>query len=158
MKKLILGASVGTRSIGLALVEHGTVLDWQIKSFKQSWSEKKLARIIDSIAQSIDTHTVDLISIKIPCDVKNDSNTSILLRRFETVIQKKQITLHKFTLSELKSYCKVEVSNVKEMMHSVTDLYPCMYKLYTREMQNRNPYHLKVFEAILAAHCAQLKK
>jgi len=38
------------------------------------------------------------------------------------------------------------------MIHMV-QLYPCMRQWYKREIQNRNPYYLKIFEGLLAAHC-----
>jgi RNase H-fold protein (predicted Holliday junction resolvase) len=150
---IILGASIGTRAIGLAILKDGEVVDWHIKTFKQGWSTQKLRIIIAFIDKVIQLDNISAIAIKTPCEFSRGNNMRILLRQFEKVIVKRGLSIRKYTNETLKRYSDFNLANKQSVMIHMVQLYPCMRQWYKREIQNRNPYYLKIFEGLLAAHC-----
>lgn len=153
MTQTILGISAATRSVGLVVVKKGEVLDWQIKSFKQIWSKEKLEMILRSIDKVIHQHNISIVAIKSPCEVQFSENLLLLVQTFESLIKQKGIKVYRYNHHQLKHASPAgTMRNKHSLMKHIAEQYPYMQSLHEKELKNRNPYHLKVFEALLVVH------
>jgi RNase H-fold protein (predicted Holliday junction resolvase) len=151
----VLGISLGTRALGFAVLKENKLIDWHIKSFKEAWSKHKETVILKTIEKIIKEYQVNCVAIKSLPQTKPNRNINRLLRKLEIAILKKSFSVHEYSIDRLKLLQQVPGKSKLALMHHVVLQYPSLKYLYHKELNNRNPYHLKIFEAVLAARQCQ---
>jgi len=153
----ILGISLGTRTIGMAMIVNGELVDWYVKAFKGAWSEQKKELILDTIDRMIERYTAGAfaitlkgLAVKIPNAMDRHSAVLDLHKDINFLAQGKDIATETFSIRSLKVFC--DVRNKKELRATVFKLYPELKNEFNKDVQNRNAYYIKLFEAVLAAH------
>lgn len=154
--KAVLGISLGTRVLGIAVVKGDKLLLWKVKKFRNgAWSKDRTKHIVTFIASYIRAHEIHAIAVKVPT-VGNLSNGLIdLISSLGVYASISNLNMQAFRISDLKQ-CFVKASlNRNEMMHSVCQRFPFLEVAYRKELANKKAYHVKMFEAILSAICLQ---
>jgi Holliday junction resolvasome RuvABC endonuclease subunit len=154
MEKIIcvLGISPGTRAMGFAVLKENKLTDWQIKSFKQAWSKHKATILLQAVKRLIKEYQVEGVAIKTIPQTKVNTQINKLIRTLTEKCTKESIVVHEYSIEKLKQLQDIDGKSKLALMHHVALHYPCLKYLYHKELANRNPYHIKVFEAVLAAH------
>ncbi|MBK6484068.1 MAG: hypothetical protein IPG01_13285 [Chitinophagaceae bacterium] len=159
MALTILGISPGTRIMGLGAIRNGELLEWQVKTFKGSWSKEKLNVIMETIVSLCDHYQVTDLALKIVSPLRSSKNLVILTNRISEMAEKNKIHLSRFTVHDLKLKAGPNSKHsVDDMMEFITEKYPVLKREYIKERNNLNPYYLKMFEAIAAALIAEKKR
>lgn len=148
----MLGCSPGTRAFGIALLQSGVLIDWDVLTFRGPWSKDKLQDILDRIEVMIYSYDIREIALKIPDVFPVASSYNQLIGGLNVLLEKLGIEVHYYTLTELKSFCLPEGKSSKK---TITDyLVKRHCELLPRCPKDRLPnnHHFKVFEAVCAAH------
>lgn len=143
----VLGLSIGTRRIGVAVVERNSIFDCQMKSFKGVWSERKLRSILATIEEYIAAYRICHMAIKLPPTYSHSDGIAHLLRQIRGLAKSNRCTFHTYTISQLKKAWGEAAQNKRHLMLQVLEKYN-LVQLYNREIKNRNKYYEKVFEAV----------
>lgn len=152
----ILGISLGTRETGIALLSHGQLIQWKTHSFHGEWSDNKLNTIIARYDRYIIQYRVRQVVIKIPPATHHSKAFLNLLKKLSELIVYRGCMVACKTKADIKSMVP-EVTNTETLMNYVTRYYPILLPEQAQELKSRQPYHLKMFEAVLAAHVVKHK-
>ncbi len=159
----ILAINPGTKYLAVALFQGNQLKDWRIKTLKGKWSEEKLKKAFAIISGLIERFKPDTLCLK----RIHHSRSSPALNSLVAEIQKLALTehfwLYRYSVKELEAYlCDKGKRNKKNLAEAVAANYPELYsELHTEypelldpEKERKNPYHVKMFEAVaLGAVC-----
>jgi ribosome-interacting GTPase 1 len=151
-RQRVLGLSLGTKKVGIAVIERNSIYYCQMKSFKASWSAHKLQAIIAVIERYSTLHNVSAIALKIPPAYSHTPAIFQLLHSIQALTSEKQIRLSTFTMRSLQNAWSVndQKMNKKQLMEAILDRYNLMH-IYQKEQSNKNRHYEKIFEAVGAA-------
>src|ERR1041385_7136966 len=145
----ILGISPGTRVVGLAIKKNSELVEWRVKTFKGCWNFGKLRDIQYELIKYVAKYNVKMIVLKSPDGLRSSSALNKLVSEITVWAKMNRIKIVSYTLQELKdSFTEGRDSNKAEMIKQLVTAYPELRMEYSREQKNKNPYYIKMFEAI----------
>jgi len=147
----VLSISLGTRDSGVALLSHGQLIHWQLHTFHERWSQEKLVYMLARYDRYITQYRIRHVVIKIPPASHHSKVFTVLLDKLSDVIKRRGCTVTCQTKADLKDLVP-EVTNTKTLMEYVTKHYPILVPEQMKELSSKQKYHIKMFEAVLAAH------
>ena len=149
LKDNILGLSVGTQLMGLALMRGRSLEDWQVKNFEGKWSNMKLRIIVQTVGRYIQDHAVNFVALKVPEECRSSPSIEMLTDALIRLCESKNIPLYTFTITDLKTYCRA--GNKKELIQYVLAIYPELSCVSAKSQKIKKVYYVKIFEAVLAS-------
>lgn len=149
--RAVLGISLGTRLIGIAVIKDDSLLHWQVRKFRGAWSPARTDQILEFVAQFVPKHEVRAIAVKVPTRGNLSNGLIDLVSKFGMYASITGIPMKALRIQELKLFFGKRSLNRRQMMQSVCERFPFLERTYHKELANRKIYHLKMFEAILAA-------
>jgi RNase H-fold protein (predicted Holliday junction resolvase) len=147
----ILAISLGTRDSGIAIISYGQLVHWKMHTFHERWSNEKLTYILGRYDRYITQHRIQHVVIKIPPATHHSKALLSLLKKLSELLQSRGCITACQTKADIKEIVP-EVTNTKTLMEYVVRQYPILLPEQTQELLSRQPYHIKMFEAVLAAH------
>lgn len=151
--KTILGINQGTRYMGLAVIS-GTVLrDWKVKTMKGRWSHTKLKHAVRMIKRIIDHYQPVAIAMKRLNPSRSSKSLKTLSAHIRKTAKSKRVKTFEFSIADLRKHHSREepVRNKKQLAQVLASQYPDLYFELEKEKRNRNPYYLRMFEAVALA-------
>lgn len=154
----ILGLSVNTRMLGLAVISGNRLIDYHIQLRKDSWTPRKRELIRTSLQPWCESYSITNVVLSIPYEKQTSSQTKELLESLKSHFKEKKIRLFAYPTKTLYAFCK-EAKAKKEVMRTLALQYPELSFYYQKEMRNKNKYYVKLFEAVGMAtiHYQRLK-
>jgi RNase H-fold protein (predicted Holliday junction resolvase) len=147
----ILAISLGTRDSGVALLSQGQLIHWKTHTFHGTWSTDKLNDILLRFDRYITRYRIQHVVVKIPPPTHHSKAFLLLLKQLSELVQYRGCMVACHTKEDLKAFVP-EVTNAMTLMSFVTRHYPILLPEQAQELASRQPYHIKMFEAVLAAH------
>ena len=145
---VVLGIAPGTIDNGLAIFQNGSLIDYQVKTFREKYSPKKMQRILSFVEGIIELHEVNAVVIKIPKEDKRKSKKVLqLIAHIEKLAGSKNIPVVKSDLSFLKERSKS--GSRKELSKYLMQKYPELSFMDNNKL-NKDAYYGKMVEAIAA--------
>lgn len=156
---VILGLSVNTRMLGLAVIKGNLLVDYHIKLRKEPWTPRKRELILTSLQPWFAFYTITNVALSIPYEKQTSSQTKDLLESLKRYFIEQKIHLSTYPAKTLYALCK-ETKAKKEIMKTLALEYPELSFHYRKEMTNKNKYYVKLFEAVGVAmlHSQKMKK
>lgn len=148
-KNSILGISVGTQLMGLALKNGIALEDWQVKNFEGVWSKRKLKVISITVSRYIKDNNVQYVALKVPEDNKSSDAMKKLLKELKRVCMAQNVELWTCTINELKLCCGAK--NKAELMQYVLARHPELSQVFAKTQKVKKVYYVKIFEAVMAS-------
>jgi Holliday junction resolvasome RuvABC endonuclease subunit len=151
----IIGINPGTRYLGLAVFQDRSLFDWRIKLLDGKWSKKKIDKVIDIISEYIELHDLNSIALKKLHPSRSSKNLRLLVSRIKALAAKKKIKVYQYSIKELEDfYLTEERHNKRTLVEKLVSDYPFLINELEKERAHKNPYHLRMFEAVaLGAAC-----
>ena len=157
MAKALLGISPGTRVVGLAVIQKGALVEWKVKTFKETWSGDKRRKITATIHRICEYHNIDVIALKKNDPFKSSLQLDRLLSSILSYGRTHGIKVKQYSLSDLDFDLQTGKKQQRvALSEHVVDRHPEVRKEYLQERNNRKEYYTKMFEAIAMAE--QLKE
>ena|SRR5579872_5667389 len=151
--KAILGINAGTRSIGIAMIRNGDLVDWKVKSFKGEWSKDKLEYILRKLDAVCRDYPVTAIALKKVDPSKGSRQLEVLMARIIKLASKNRIPVTIYSIHDLHLMTDGRYKSAKKSIAEyVQTTYPVLKSEYQRERKNKREYYAKMFEAVLCAH------
>ena len=148
---VILGLSLNSRTIGMAVVSGGTLIDYKIKLLKERWSNQKLERIISCINLYIQEYAVEKVSLLLPHRHYTNPETKILLEKIKGHCRKAKLPICYYKAKDLHTLHEHTRAKKKALMQALSTLYPELSLAQKKELANKKRYYCKLFEAVGAA-------
>ncbi len=146
----ILGLSLGTSTLGLAVLRDTKLLEYRTKQFRGTWSKWKLHIIMRVLKWYCLRYSVTALAIKYP--LQYSPYIHELSKAIKQFAKQYDITIYTLSIHDLKSVATDMAKNKEDVMKCAVSLYPELLTYATKARLCRNPYYTKLFEAVLAAH------
>jgi Holliday junction resolvasome RuvABC endonuclease subunit len=155
----IIGVSPGTRYIGYAIFYGSELRDWGIKNIEGRWSKEKMAKIMSFISGLIVQHKPYVLAVKALHPSRSSPNLNQLVGKIKEISKRKRLRNHQHTIKEIESFFHPEVRiNKRRLAEMVVSSYPILSHELSREKAIRNPYYVRMFEAVaIGAVCVEDK-
>lgn len=148
----ILGISLGTRLVGLAVVHDGELIDFRVRKFTDAWSNDKRVDMLRAIEQPIKHYGIKKIVVKVPKPHHCSQSINDLSDGIIALGERHNIRVTVCTISTILRKDKERtLKNKRLLIQSIVDKYSGhtrLAKLYAKEQKNHAPYYVKLFEAI----------
>jgi len=145
----ILGINPGTRYLGIAFFEGGELLDWGVKVIKGKWSKQKMRKAIGIVSELLKRYEPNVIAIKKLHPSRSSRNLSRLVDWIARLARRKRLRLCRYSIGELEYFiCPDEKTNRRRLADLVTSAYPVLCHELQKEKSHKNPYHIRMFEAV----------
>jgi len=158
-KKLykILAINPGSRYIGVALFHGYALRDWRVKNIRASCQNQRLIKTKEFITSLIDRYKPDALAIKALHPSRTSQNLSRLARQIQLLARSKRLKIRRYSIRDLKKFLSAtERINKARLAEILADKYPGLLHELRKEQNSRNPYHIRMFEAVaLGAVCSQ---
>jgi len=148
----ILGISLGAKRNGVAIISYETLIHWKVHTTPGTWSDKKLHCIIDRYETYLKKYTVKWVFVKVPPYSHHSPAVAALLQNLLQLCQRHGCVVEYKTKASLQERIP-EAQRPKELMRYLTNRYPILIHEQEKELQLKQAYQSKMFEAVLAAHC-----
>lgn len=146
----ILGINPGARYIGIAVFQGAELRDWGIKVIKGKWSKEKLKKIIEIISGFIEQYEPDALAIKSLHPSRSSPNLNRLVAKIKELSEKKGVKVYQYSIAELKTFFSPEEKiNKKKLAERIASKYPDLFHELNREKNHKNPYHIRMLEAVV---------
>lgn len=148
--RIVLGLSLGTQLMGLAIVKGRQLQLWEVKNFEGKWSNHKLQCILRTVDRYMEDNQVSSVVLKIPESCRSSPALETLTEAIMKRCTQRGIQCHTCTSPELKTYCAVR--NRRELMQYVVTRHPELTHVLKKAKQVRKVYYVRIFEAVLATY------
>lgn len=149
----ILGIDPGTRSVGIAVLQSGLLMHYQVRSFHGPWSNKKLKSIVTTLEKIREQYGIVHIAVKIPDTFPTAKGFNQLIGSFNVVWCKRTVSLRYYSFSEIKAvHCTENKKDTAALMQAILQRHPALMTEYLKEQENEEAYYYKVFNAVAVAH------
>jgi len=150
----ILGISPGTRYIGFALFCGSELRDWGVRNIEGRWSKEKMKKTMAIISGLIGQSGTNVLSIKELHPSRSSPNLNRLVGRIKGLAQRNGLRVRQYSIKELEGffYPKGRI-NKRKLAEIVASEHPVLFNELDREKTNRNPYYIRMFEAVALALC-----
>ncbi|PQJ11955.1 hypothetical protein CJD36_009185 [Flavipsychrobacter stenotrophus] len=152
----ILGISLGTRLLGIAVVYDGELSNFRVHSFGGSWTEQKRRGISFSLQKVIRKYAAAHIIVKIPPSTHCSQSIYNLLFDLREYAMQHGIPLKVCTIATMKTVYAGK--NKQVIIQAIASKYPnhaILSKLLHTQRKRGMVYHVKLFEAIACTELAQ---
>ncbi len=154
-----LGISLKVKHLGLAVLADGELAEFRVRTFYGAWTDEKQNDILRTIKKTVGRYGVASIVVKAPKPSHCSDSILGILKDIERLAEQLGIRLKFCTMADLTTlYADGTRSNKRQLMHAICRKYPHnkqLAHLCEKERSNKNPYHVKVFEAIACAELAE---
>lgn len=145
----IIGISPGTRYMGVALFCGSELMDWRVKNVEGKWSEEKMEKAMKVISGLIEQYQPDVLAIKELHPSRTSANLNRLVNRIRELAKKKRLKVYQYSINELEEFFYPERRiNKRELAEIMASEYAVLSHELNREKAHRNPYHIRMFEAV----------
>lgn len=150
----ILGISLGTRCMGIALLRNDYLTDYRTKTFKETWSPIKLKRILRTLERIIIHEGVTELALKLPHPKRSSLLLTELQKGIRGLAESNEIGIQTFYIEDIKSLYQNQ-PNKMALAEYVCQKHPHLCTELRKEQEKSTGYYLKMFEAVAVAQLIQ---
>lgn len=153
--KMVLALNPGTRYLGMAVFYNNQLKDWRTRVLKGPWSKEKLQNTLSIVSAWIEQYEPEILAIKKLHPARSSQSLDALAGKVEQLGLRDGLTVRHYSIKELESFlCNGAPKNKRNLAEAVAANYPELYLELITERSRKNPYHMRMFEAVaLGAMC-----
>lgn len=145
----ILAINPGSKYLGLAIFQESDLRYWGIKVLKGRWSKNKILKVKIILSDLIGQYEPNVLAIKKLNPSRSSKNLNHLVANIREFLRRKILKVYQYTLKDLEKFFSPEGRiNKKKMAELVVSHYPFLIHSFDKERKNKNPYFIRMFEAI----------
>jgi len=151
-KSTVLGLSLGTRKIGLAVVKNGDLKEWCVKEFKGYWCIAKLKAIMFCVYKFCTLYGITSIAIKIPRKIGKQTGLRRVVSELERYAESQNIQIQKYSQNYLKLwYCGSDQGDFQKVIEIIVLRKPELVHEHRKEQRNYCGHYEVMFQAVAVA-------
>lgn len=151
----ILGINPGSKYLGIAIFQGHELRDWRIKTFKGKWSKEKMKKVIGIIYDFICQYNPSVLALKEFTPSRSSHGLNRLIMKIKDLAKKERMKIYEYSIKDLEAFFSPEGRiNKRQLAEVVASKYLVLFNELNKEKAHRNPYHIRMFEAVaLASVC-----
>ena len=146
--------------MGISFFYGYALRDWQIKNILGCSEKQRFTKAQDIILGLIERYNPDVVVVK----KLHPSRASIYLKKLVNQIEQltlqRKIRVYSYSINQVKDFFLTDKpKNKVKLAELLANRYHGLMYEFKKELFNKNPYHIRMFEAIAlgAICCEQLK-
>ena len=145
----IIGINPGTRYLGIAVLDGSELLDWRIKALEGKWSGEKIQKAIGIISELLDRYEPNVLAIKKLHLSRRSENLLRLTNKIKDFAQRKKLKVYQYSIKEIENILiEGKKLNKRNLTKVIVSEYPVLLQELQKEKRNKNPYFVRMFEAV----------
>ncbi|WAC06742.1 MAG: hypothetical protein OS130_10830 [Thermodesulfobacteriota bacterium] len=146
----ILGINPGTRYLGIAFFHGPELKDWRIKVVEGRRFKDKLKKTKTILSDFFTRYEPNVLAIKKLHPSRSSLNLSRMVSRLKEFSKRQGLRVYEYSVKDLEKSLSSEkrIKNKRELQEVVAALYPFLVNELNKEKKNKNPYFVRMFEAI----------
>lgn len=145
----IIGISPETRYMGVALFCGPELIDWRVKNIEGKWSKEKMGKARMILSSFIERHEPNVLAIKKIHPSRTSPNLNRLVNRIKELSRRKGLKVYQYSIKDLEGFFHPGGRiNKRELAEIIASKYPILFHELNREKAHRNPYHIRMLEAV----------
>lgn len=145
----IIGINPGSKYLGIAIFQGSDLRYWAIKVLKGKWSKEKIEKTREVLSNFIVQYDLNVLAIKRLHPSRSSKNLNLLTAKIREFSKGKGLRVYEYLMKDLeKFFSPKEKINKKQMAELVASEYPFLFQVLEKEKGNKNPYAIRMFEAI----------
>lgn len=151
----ILGISIGTRNVGIAVIHLRKLRDYRIRTFAGKWTEEKREVIFSVVESLIKKYQITTVMLKLPPSSHRSANQDELVDGIRELGLWFGAKTFRFTMRDINcSYSLPANKGKKAMIDAIVEKYPELLERSGKKGKRAQAYNAKLFEAIACADIA----
>lgn len=135
--------------MGVAVFRGGELVDWELRHFKQRWSEVKLDTIIQAVQAVVSRYSPTLIALKASKRSSACAHVQTVTARMHELMAKTQVPFQRVSVERLQ---KLPTTSRSTMVDALVAQFPVLAPYNRNRLQFLSGYYLKLFEAVAVAY------
>lgn len=144
----ILSIIPGTRYLGIAIFNDTDLREWYIKSIRGSTIAEKIEYQNALVSNLIHRFDINVITIKKFHPSRISRNLNTFISHLRKTKRNRKIHVMEFSIDTIEYSLLQGKGNKKQLIDEVLTIYPILFHEYEREKRNKNPYLMRMFEAV----------
>lgn len=145
----ILSINPGSRYLGVAIFDGTELCDWAVRVVKGKDLREKRRFVRELIGEQSRRYGVSVLALKKSHPSRSSYALGHIVSEAKSFAVKQNLTLHEFSIDNVKSILlSAERGNKRLLMEEVAARYPFLFREVQREEKNKNPYLIRMFEAV----------
>lgn len=151
----ILAVNPGSRYIGIAVFRGADLLDWDVKVTGGATAVQRRMACHRIMADYFEMYRPNILAIKQLHPSRSSLSLDQLVKHIESFCRRRRVTIRRYSIKELEALLCPRLKITKYTLASiVANKHPALLYDLQRESQYRNPYRIRMFEAVaLASAC-----
>jgi Holliday junction resolvasome RuvABC endonuclease subunit len=153
----ILAVNPGSRYVGIAAFRGPELLDWGVKVVTGKTPREKLKAARKIIVALIGQYVPNLLVLKELHPSRSSRQLNRLVREIKSLSKRRGIKMREYSIQDVKdALCPGAKVSKRKLAELLAAMYPALAYDLEQETQHRNPYRIRMFEAVaLAVICWQ---
>jgi Holliday junction resolvasome RuvABC endonuclease subunit len=145
----ILAINPGSRYIGFAAFQGPDLIDWGVRVVRGKTPKGRIRVATKIVLEATDRFHPQVFAVKDLHQSRSSSALNGLIDSITDLARRRKIRIAAYSIGQLKTaLCPEAKGNKRGLAKDITALYPVLAHDFQKEMDNRNPYHLRMFEAV----------
>ena len=142
-----IGISIGGRVMGIAVISDSELVAAHSLTLRNRQTEVHTNALNNYIRQ----YGAKVIAMRMPPATHHSERITELLGQCVELCKRRGCTIE-YKNARMQRLELPQVSNKREAIQYVSQFYPQLVPIMERDCKNRQRYHTKMFEAVIAAH------
>ncbi len=145
----ILSINPGSRYLGVAIFDGTELCDWAVTVVIGKDVREKRRFVRELIREQSNRYGVSVLVLKKSHPSRSSAALRHIVSEAKSLAIKQNLTLHEFSIDEVKTHLlSAGRGNKRLLMEEVAARYPFLFREVQREEKNKNPYLIRMFEAV----------
>lgn len=145
----ILAINPGSRYVGIAIFRGQELIEWAVRSSRPAAENLRVKNLGSFLEYIVQRHGIDRLVLKGLHHARSSRELDLLVAKIREWASERDIPVHEFSINEIEaSLLSEERGNKRALMETVAAYYPFLYPELDEEKRNKNPYRVRMFEAV----------
>ncbi len=145
----ILAVNPGSRYVGIAVYHGLELVDWAVRSIRDKSPKTKLDQLKSILSEITETHGVNCLAVKALHPARTSKYLKLLAAAVKDWAKESSCIVREYGIKEIEtSLMPSGRLNKSRLMGEVAAAHPFLYPELDGERKNRNPYLVRMFEAV----------
>ena len=145
----LLALNPGSRYVGTAVFHGDELVEWEVRSIREKSMKEKKEKLRTLLSGVTDAHGVNCLSVKGFHRSRTSKQLRELTRDLKAWALRRDLPVTEYTIKEIEaSLLSSGRGSKRRLMEEVAARYPFLYPELEKERKNRNPYLVRMFEAV----------
>jgi hypothetical protein len=145
----ILALNPGSRYAGIAVFHSQELVDWGVRSIREESEKDRSHRLKRFLTEVIERDGINCFTVKGLHPARSSEYLRQLTNELKGWAVKCGLVVREYAIKEIETILpSTSRSNKQLLMEEVAARHPVLYQELEREKKNRNPYLVRMFEAV----------